>query len=268
MGFILVAHLRVTRFAVAALLLGTNTPAAERDSSVYALDLRWDIPITLVALTGIIVPNALTSALIKPSCPCDPSSVNAFDRWAIGHASNTADSLSTVTQDAAIVIPVVADLFDARGSTAFLEDAVVFGETIAVNGAMATAAKYTVQRPIPRVYTGNPAYVNSPSDYRSFYSGHTSTTFAALSAAAMTYQLRHGDAWWPWLVTAVVGTSVGAERVLAGRHFPTDVLVAGLAGTAVGVVVPWLHAKARFGDSRLMLSPAAGGVQLAWVGTW
>jgi membrane-associated phospholipid phosphatase len=193
--------------------------------------------------------------------------VPGFDRWVIGHASDSADTISTVTAGLAIAGPVVLDLVDVGASTPFLEDSVVLAEALLVNGALVSAAKYTVQRPIPRVYSpALPEVVSSPSDYRSFYSGHTSITFAALTAASMTWTLRHGDSWWPWVVTGVVGTSVAAERILAGRHFLSDVLVGAAAGTVVGLAVPWLHARGRLGPGTVELAPVAGGTMLVWGG--
>ena len=161
------------------------------------------------------------------------------------------------------------DLADVGASKPFLEDTVVFAETLLVNGAVTNLAKYTVQRPIPRVYSpGTPAYVSSPSDYRSFFSGHTSSTFAALTAMSMTWTLRHGGTWWPWVVTGVVGTSVALERVFAGRHFPSDVVVGAAAGTLVGLAVPWLHSRARLGPGTVEVEPVADGAMLAWEGRW
>ena len=145
----------------------------------------------------------------------------------------------------------------------------VLVETILVNGALLSTAKYSVQRPIPRAYSpGLPEVVSSPHAYRSFYSGHTSYTFAALTAGSMTWTMRHGATWWPWVVTAVVGTSVALERLYAGRHFPSDVLVGAAAGTLVGLAVPWLHARARLGPGAVDLEPAPGGAVLAWNGRW
>ena len=235
--------------------------------SIYRIDLAWDIPVSAVAAAGIIVPYALTDSIIHPSCPCDASSVPSFDRWAIGHSSATADTVSTVTAGLAIIAPVVLDLADVGATTELLEDTAILAETLLVNGALASVAKYTVQRPIPLVYSpADPSVVSSPADYRSFYSGHTSTTFAALTAMSMTWTLRHGGTWWPWVVTVVVGTSVGLERIYAGRHFPTDVLVGAAAGTLVGLAVPWLHSRARIGPGTLRLTPVEGGAMLAWSG--
>jgi membrane-associated phospholipid phosphatase len=237
--------------------------------SVYRIDLAWDIPVTVVAAAGILVPYAMTDTLIHPHCPCPTSEVPWFDRWALGYASDAVDTISTVTTGLAYVAPLVVDFADVGASTPFLEDSFILGQTLLVNGALVTAAKYTVQRPIPRVYSpALPAVVSSPHDYRSFYSGHTSSTFAALTAMSMTWTLRHGDAWWPWVVTAVVGTSVGLERIFAGRHFPSDVLVGAAAGTLVGLAVPWLHARARLGPGVVQLEPAPGGMVIAWAGRW
>ena len=73
-----------------------------------------------------------------------------------------------------------------QACSVLLEDATVYVDTLSVNGALVTAAKYIVQRPLPRTYAGDPALVNQPGGYRSFYSGHTSLVVAALSATAVT----------------------------------------------------------------------------------
>jgi membrane-associated phospholipid phosphatase len=75
------------------------------------------------------------------------------------------------------------------------------------------------------------------------YSGHTTLAFTALSVSSVTIGERYGIKFWPWVATAVIGGSVAAERVAAGWHFPTDVIVGALAGTAVGIAVPVLHFK-------------------------
>jgi membrane-associated phospholipid phosphatase len=81
----------------------------------------------------------------------------------------------------------------------------------------------------------------------------------------MTWTLRHGDtAWnrtWPWLVTGLVGGSVAAERVLAGRHFVSDVLVGAATGAAIGILVPYLHARAP--AVAVGIAPADRGGQLS-----
>jgi membrane-associated phospholipid phosphatase len=247
------------------LLLLALAQQAPGPASVYRISVKTDVPLTIAAGIGLTLPYIFAGHLITPRCPCDPAEVNAFDRPAIGNTSAFAATLSDITVGAAVVVPPALDLLDIGTRRVFVEDAVVFAQTLAVNGALVTVAKFLVQRPLPRTYAGDPNLVDKPGGYRSFYSGHTSLTFAALSAASMTMGFRHGKKAWPWIVTGVVGTSVAVERVADGRHFPSDVIVGALMGTATGRVVPWLHARTRSRAGTITVAPAAqGGVALGF----
>jgi membrane-associated phospholipid phosphatase len=261
---------------------GRDAPATASDSPATAPDLRLDPPNFRDAETGarrraiyelhpavdaavltasvlaIAVPSLFASQIIDERCPCDPSTVNRLDRHAIGNHDRAAGLASDTTTLVAMVAPPVIELLAIRGRSALVSDLVVYGEVLLVNGALTEIAKYTVQRPLPRTYAGEANLVHSAGGYRSFYSGHTSTTFAALSAAAFTLRQRAGERVWPWLVVAGVGTSVAVERVADGRHFPTDVIAGAVMGTLVGVGVPWLHLR-----HDLRVVPARGGLGLA-----
>ncbi len=234
-------------------------PPPEPPATVYRLHPAIDAPVMAGAALAIAVPTLLAEEIVRRRCPCDPSEINRFDRGAVGNHSAFADVTSNVTVGLAMIAPPLLDFFDVGWGGALQADAVVFAETLLVNGALVEIAKVAVQRPLPRTYAGDRSLVDSPGGYRSFYSGHTSTTFAALTATAMTLRTRYGERWWPWVVDGVVGSSVAVERVAAGRHFPTDVLVGALAGTVVGVVVPALHAR----RSPVTIVPSAGGLAIA-----
>lgn len=226
---------------------------------VYRLHAGVDAPIVAGAVVVITVPTLLASDIIRERCPCDPSGINAFDRGAVGNHNAFADVTSDVTAVAAMVVPPLLDLLDVGHGDAFQSDAIVFAETLLVNGALVELAKYAIQRPLPRTYAGDLSLINTPGGYRSFYSGHTSTVFAALTSMAMTLRLRYGERWWPWAIAAGVGSSVAVERVAAGRHFPSDVLVGAVAGSLVGLLVPALHAH----HSPVTIVPAANGLAVA-----
>lgn len=237
--------------------------------SIYHVSPIADGAVIAAGALGIALPYAFSASLITPRCPCDPNEVNSFDRRSIGNSSDAADVISTVTAALALAGPPVLDFLDVGFTPALLEDMTVFAEALAVNGALATLAKYVTRRPLPRVYALQaPDLINRPGGYRSFYSGHASNTFAALSVAAMSWGLRHGHALWPWVFTLLVGTSVAIERVLAGYHFPTDVMVGAVVGTAVGVAVPWLHARRDAQAGSLSFLPRADGAGIAWAMRW
>ncbi|MBI4500967.1 MAG: phosphatase PAP2 family protein [Gemmatimonadetes bacterium] len=211
--------------------------------SVYRIG-RTDVAITGIGTAAVVLPYAFASRLITPHCPCDASEVNRLDRVAIGKSSRWAGIASNVSVALAVIAPLALDYLDVGVSPALLEDAGVFAQTLAIDGALVTLTKYLVQRPFPGTYAGDADLLASPRGYRAFYSGHTSLAFAALSAAAMTARRRHGEKGWPWVLTMLVGGSVAAELVVSGKHFPTDVAAGALAGTAVGIVVPLLHLRA------------------------
>jgi membrane-associated phospholipid phosphatase len=241
-----------------AAAVAASAPAAA-DLTVYDVRPAVDLPLTAALLVGAGIPYLIPD-LITPRCPCDPHEVNRFDRWAIGHHSAAASTASDVTAALAVLVPPAADALRLGATSALAADLIVLGETLAVNSALVVAAKYATQRPLPLTYAGDPAYLEAQGGYRSFYSGHTSTVVAALTASAWTLRWRYGEQVWPWVVDGAAGASVGVERILAGRHFPTDVIVGAAAGFAVGTAVPWLHRRG--GGPPLALAPAPGGAAL------
>jgi membrane-associated phospholipid phosphatase len=230
-------------------------PASER-ASIYSVSPVIDGAVIVGGALASLIPYALSSRLITPHCPCRASDVNGFDRGVIGNASDAADRISTVTVALTLAAPITADFLLLASKRTFVEDVTVLAEAVSVSSALVTLAKYTTQRPIPRVYS-DPTYVSSRSNYRSFYSGHASLAFTALTVASVTTSRRYGLRWPPWLITALVGGSVAAERVLAGVHFYTDVLAGAAAGIAVGGAVTWAHL--RQAPLRISAAPPALG---------
>ena len=189
--------------------------------------------------------------------------MNALDRLAIGNHSDVAELASNVTVGAAVVAPLAFELMDVELGVPLVEDLTVYAEALTVNGALVTIAKNIAQRPMPIVYAGlAPDLVKSPAGYRSFYSGHEATAVTALMVASTTYTLRHGDTWWPWLVTAGVGLTVAVEKIAAGRHFPSDIAVGALAGVVVGWGIPALHKRVGL-DLSLASTPDGTGAVVA-----
>ena len=147
-----------------------------------------------------------------------------------------------------LVAPAALDLLEVRGrggswSTAG-EDLVVMGEALLVNGALNELVKVAVRRPRPFTYDGHE--LQRSDSYLSFYSSHASTAFTVGMAYATTFSLRHPTSGYRYLVYGAViagGGTTGLLRILAGKHFPSDVLVGALMGSAVGVTVPMLHRR-------------------------
>lgn len=199
----------------------------------------------------------LSTGEIKPTPPGSPDDLLAIDRVAVTQTIDpNAGTYSTIglytAYGYALLDPILSGVRDGR--RAFLVDALLYGESIAITQAFTDATKIGVRRPRPIDYINcsSPSAPNcSSTDLQlSFFSGHAATT-ATMSATA-TYLAFVRSGWRaprPW-ITLAAGTLLTAfvsyERVRAGEHFPTDVIVGSMAGAAIGVLVPHLHRRAHY----------------------
>jgi hypothetical protein len=230
-------------------------------ASIYRVNLAIDIPIIAAGAIGTAVPYLMSTKIVTPSCPCNREDLNFFDRGSVGNHSPVFATIGDVTVALAVAAPLVVALIDVRPMKTLIEDLTVYTEAMALNGGLMALAKFTVQRPTPKTYAGDPALIDKPGGYLSFYSGHTSYAFAALSFGAVTAGIRHGQHLLPWVTTVAVGTGVAVSMVLGGAHFPTDVAMGALAGTVVGVTVPLLHRRGPQG-LHLSLRPERDGKRI------
>jgi len=128
-------------------------------------------------------------------------------------------------------------------------DLLLIAEGVALNGAVNEVAKVATQRPRPHVYKHPTVAGDNPHHYTSFYSGHTS--FAAVVSMGLIFVLmgRGVSRRWIWLFGlsgAGLTLFTGYLRMIAGRHFFTDVVV----GLISGMVFAYLIARLHFYKSR------------------
>lgn len=104
------------------------------------------------------------------------------------------------------------------------------------------------------------AYAFHPFDGRALPSGHATQAFAVASVIATSY-----DQLWVKAVAYGAATVGAYARVRRGKHFPTDVVVGAVIGTAVGRSVVQFNRNLRSGEkepesaaARLTLLPLLG----------
>lgn len=252
---------------VAAMVLAPAGALADdedpRPEEVYQVRLAVDGPIIAAGAVAGLLRATLASHFIHRTCPCDPSGLYWFDRDAVGNHNATAGTVADVTVGLALGLPPLLDLLDVGASRAFVEDITVMSETVMVAILLQQVANIGVGRPRPLTFAGDPKFVYADEGYLSFYAGHVGTGVAAVTAAAYTMRLRHGERVWPWLVTAAVGGSLAVERVASGHHFPSDTLVGLATGLSIGLAVPWLHARNPGVHLSFVPGPGDDGVAIA-----
>ncbi len=199
-----------------------------------------------------LTPEFVARGHVRPVCdPCDPDALAGLDRYAVGRYSAFWDAWGDWTV-ALLPVASVAGAFlartEGRDLSGLLTDAALVGEALVLTGLLHQLVRFSVRRPRPFMYAeeARPELREQPTATLSFFSGHTAVAFAAASSLAyLASERRSGwPAWLLWSVPMALAASVGLARVQAGEHFPTDVLVGAVVGSAIGVLVPWTHRRA------------------------
>jgi undecaprenyl-diphosphatase len=204
-------------------------------------------------MLGII----LGTGEIKPPAPAvGVSSLASFDQGAVTqtidpNAATYSDIALYVGLSYALIDPVLSGFRD--GWDAALVDAFMYAESGSLTLALTDITKIAVRRPRPIDYTNCPPVNGMPNTNPgcsstdlglSFFSGHASAIAAVGATATYIAFVRSPHSPRPWItlgVAAAFTAFVSYERVRAGEHFPSDVIVGSLAGASVGVLVPHLH---------------------------
>lgn len=119
-------------------------------------------------------------------------------------------------------------------------DSLVFS----MNTALVALVKGTVQRqrPVGRFCESDPEFggCQNGSINRSFFSGHASTSFTAASLMCAHQQLRGQTPLGRTQCIAGLGvaTSTSVLRLVAGKHYASDVLVGAAVGFLLGYIFP------------------------------
>jgi membrane-associated phospholipid phosphatase len=96
-----------------------------------------------------------------------------------------------------------------------------------INGIVTTVLKTSIQRERPfETYPNEVTKYSSGGSY-SMPSGHTSTVFAAATSVSILY-----PKWYVIAPSYLFAASVGYSRMYLGVHYPSDVLIGAIIGTA------------------------------------
>jgi membrane-associated phospholipid phosphatase len=107
---------------------------------------------------------------------------------------------------------------------------IYMAQTMAVNGIITLATKYSIDRPRPFT-TYSAIHKLSAGGSPSFPSGHTSNAFATATALTLAF-----PKWYVVVPSYAWASAVGYSRMHTGVHYPSDVLV----GAAVGIASAYL----------------------------
>jgi membrane-associated phospholipid phosphatase len=169
-----------------------------------------------------------------PCAPCDPLTLPAFDRWVLHDPIPVWGSVSWAVLGGLLVAGAI-DAGARDGGGPYVTGLV---EATVWTTAVTEVSKAAVSRPRPVMYSSlAPGAARDADNLRSFPSGHTSAAFAIATSYWLARRDLTGEpgvAGW-----AAIGTAglVGVLRIVAGKHFPSDVLAGALLGIIGGATV-------------------------------
>jgi membrane-associated phospholipid phosphatase len=218
-------------------------------SSPYRLSWAVDVPI-ITAGVGM----GVTYLILDSRTPVlTENYINSLDRndvWELDRATtyNWSKPVARVSDAflyTSFAVPFVL-LADRNIRKDYLKIGLMYGEVIAVTGALTSLTKNILKRPRPFVYNEQVDlhYKQEKDAQYAFFSGHTSVTAAMCFMTAKIFQDYNKGSKaipWVWAAAATFPAVTGVLRQQAGKHFWTDVVTGYLIGAAIGVLIPELH---------------------------
>ena len=238
---------RAFTFAVLLTVAAPYGALGQQVSPALRFRIRaWpDAAVLGTSLAAALVPTVWSNSFAHATCaPCDPARLPGLDRGTVGPVRAAADAFSTGTLVTEAALGAVFLASSRRGQgAAFVEDATVIAQAVTLTAAATAWAKVLFHRPRPYLYLPGAA-APSADDGRSMPSSHTSVAFAAAAAYASILQRRGLARSHAAQIGVLFGVAAvtGALRVVAHKHFPTDVAAGAALGFTIGWVFPRIHA--------------------------
>lgn len=258
--------------------------------------LRWRAswrPVSWPALlsTGVLLGGRVAlKHFLSPPGESRFSNANRFDLFMRqialdGDAARGADLASDFTRYSAMLWPIADAVMVAaadRNLRVATQLMLMNIQSMAITGFLVRTTKITTGRLRPHESDCDPTVEECVTVGSSFFSGHTATSFTG--AGLVCVQHRHldlyGGGWGDkaacgMAMTAAVGT--GLLRMLADRHWVTDVMVGATVGLLSGWLVPrllyfrsgadedFIHRRMRRGVVMPMASHESAGLSYARV---
>lgn len=238
---------RIASFAVTLCFAGAP--------QVSAAIAPWEVASVATGALGIGVSEIYKKDLVPDEArwktpPALDASIRSGIVW-----SNTR--LAATLSDVMLygVMPTTAFLLPLATNHNYPRAALTIAQAAVMTGVVTQIAKFSFARARPYAYYGND--YSNPDSKLSFFSGHTSYSFALSISSAMllaeSYP-RYSAA--IYSVAVVVAMLPGYLRLAADKHYFTDVLTGAIVGSTIAYGVVHLNmssSSVQYGDERRLV---------------
>lgn len=215
-------------------------------NTVFKLDLQKDALILGSALTLIatdIILSNIDNNVVHIDSKLNIDEVNKIDKILMRPYSKKIDLLGTGFELATAITPLV---FLSVPTTEWTTIAGMYAETMLFAYGFKELAKAVFDRPRPYMYFDDfPIEEVQKGDWNSsFFSGHTTLSFAAATFTTYVFCKYKPESKWkiPVIATSyTLAAATAAMRILSGNHFLTDVAIGAVVGSITGLLIPFWH---------------------------
>jgi membrane-associated phospholipid phosphatase len=177
---------------------------------------------------------------------CEPPAFDAAVRdtlvWGDTELANTLSNLDGYALAPLAVTGLLLAGGWGNGWRRSFDDVAPMAEAAIAASLLQHATKFLVGRQRPYAHFAKPGTLKrSDEDNVSFFSGHTTLTFAlAVSAGEVASERGYAIAPAVWATGLTLAATTGYLRIAADRHYATDVLTGAVVGSLVGWLWPRL----------------------------
>ncbi len=241
-------------------------------------DLRWELPVTAGLGAWWMLSEFVFKEELAPR-DCKWCARNGFDdavARAIGAPLDRQKNAALASDFIGIGLTPALMLgtslvFSLREDATWRQaalDVFFILQAMVASQALNQAVKFLAgrERPLVAALPASEKHMTAePEDNNlSFFSGHTAYTFSLVAATATVLRARGYERWWLAIVIgAPLAATTAVLRMVADKHYLTDVLTGIALGTIFGIGVPTIfHRPVKVGEVTAWLTPGLGGVSL------
>jgi len=217
--------------------------------SPYSLDTGREIAI----FGGGIILGVVDNKIIETTEPIpyeelktlSRKNINSFDRGATYNWSQSAADWSDILLITSIASPLLLFTSSAVRNDAGTYTTMYF-QNILTTYSVSHLPKAMIRRYRPYSYNNevDDEIRSSPAATLSFFSAHTSISFASAVFLSTTFNKYNPDSNltpYIWGTSLLFASVVGYLRYASGNHFPTDIIAGAIVGSVVGFLIPLIH---------------------------
>ncbi|GAB5465919.1 MAG: hypothetical protein Kapaf2KO_13550 [Candidatus Kapaibacteriales bacterium] len=173
----------------------------------------------------------------------NPLDIPIFDRMFLGYKSNDQELVSDILLYTLLTEAALINFKDPQKLRPLESPWIpVFFTTTGLN--LITKTAFRRYRPYAYDTLNIEKDLKNKDASFSFYSGHTTESFSAAVYSSMMYEFLDYPSQFRglvWLINLSAATATGILRIGSGNHFPSDVLVGAIVGSAIGWLGPTIY---------------------------